>query len=117
MLNVLLPETTSVDQTEGRKKEKKDPKTNGKKDTSLRERTKEEGKKVRKKKDQKRGGRTGMERGELKPSVKRHCSLATLLGGSGRVVNSLDFCPASLKSRGCFYFWCAYFLHNGRRCP
>ena len=25
-----------------------------------------------------------------------------LLGGSGRVVNSLDFCPASLKSLGCF---------------
>ena len=29
-----------------------------------------------------------------------------LLGDSGRVVNSLDFCPASLKSLGCFYFWC-----------
>ena len=29
-----------------------------------------------------------------------------LLGESGRVVNSLDFCPASLKSLGCFYFWC-----------
>ena len=27
-----------------------------------------------------------------------------LLGGSGGVVNSLDFCPASLKSLGCFYF-------------
>ena len=25
-----------------------------------------------------------------------------LLGGSGGVVNSLDFCPASLKSLGCF---------------
>ena len=29
-----------------------------------------------------------------------------VLGDSGRVVNSLDFCPASLKSLGCFYFWC-----------
>ena len=28
----------------------------------------------------------------------------TLLGASGGVVNSLDFCPASLKSLGCFYF-------------
>ena len=27
-------------------------------------------------------------------------------GGSGGVVNSLDFCPASLKSLGCFYFRC-----------
>ena len=37
-----------------------------------------------------------------------------LLGGSGGVVNSLDFCPASLKSLGCFTSG-AYFLHNGRR--
>ena len=29
-----------------------------------------------------------------------------LLGDSGGVVNSLDFCPASLKSLGCFYFQC-----------
>ena len=29
-----------------------------------------------------------------------------LLGGSGGVVNSLDFCLASLKSLGCFYFLC-----------
>ena len=29
-----------------------------------------------------------------------------LLGGSGGVVNSLDFCPASLKSLGSFYFRC-----------
>ena len=35
-----------------------------------------------------------------------------LLGDSGRVVNSLDFCPTSLKSLGCFYFG-VYFLHNG----
>ena len=27
-----------------------------------------------------------------------------LLGDSGGVVNSLDFCLASLKSLGCFYF-------------
>ena len=31
---------------------------------------------------------------------------STLLGGSGGVVNSLDFCPASLKSLGFFYFRC-----------
>ena len=30
----------------------------------------------------------------------------SVLGGSGRVVNSLDVCPASLKSLVCFYFWC-----------
>ena len=29
----------------------------------------------------------------------------SLLGGSGGAVNSLDFCLASLKSLGCFYFW------------
>ena len=29
-----------------------------------------------------------------------------LLGDSGGVVNSLDFCPALLKSFGCFYFRC-----------
>ena len=33
-----------------------------------------------------------------------------LLGGSGGVVNSLDFCPASLKSVGCFYFRCVLSL-------
>ena len=37
----------------------------------------------------------------------------SLLGDSGGVVNSLDFCPASLKSLGCFYFRCV--LRNGRR--
>ena len=31
---------------------------------------------------------------------------SALLGDSGGVVNSLDFCPASLKSLGCFYFRC-----------
>ena len=38
----------------------------------------------------------------------------SVLGDSGGVVNSLDFCPASLKSLGCFTSG-AYFLHNGRR--
>ena len=33
-------------------------------------------------------------------------STGLLLGDSGGVVNSLDFCPASLKSLGFFYFWC-----------
>ena len=32
--------------------------------------------------------------------------IALYLGGSGGVVNSLDFYPASLKSLGCFYFRC-----------
>ena len=31
---------------------------------------------------------------------------APLLGDSSGVVNSLVFCPASLKSLGCFYFRC-----------
>ena len=31
-------------------------------------------------------------------------TILILLGGSGGVINSLDFCPASLKSLGCFYF-------------
>ena len=30
----------------------------------------------------------------------------SVLGDSGGVVNSLDFCPASLKSLGYFYFRC-----------
>ena len=29
-----------------------------------------------------------------------------LLSSSGGVVNTIDFCPASLKSLGCFYFRC-----------
>ena len=36
--------------------------------------------------------------------------LACLLGDSGGVVNSLDFCPASLRSLGCFYFRCVLFF-------
>ena len=35
--------------------------------------------------------------------TRRH---GPVLGDSGGVVNSLDFCPASLKSLGCFYFQC-----------
>ena len=37
---------------------------------------------------------------------------AWLLGGSGMVVNSLDFYPALLKSLGCFLTSGAYFLCN-----
>ena len=33
-----------------------------------------------------------------------------LLGDSGGVVNSLDICPASLNSLGCFYFRCVLSL-------
>ena len=33
-------------------------------------------------------------------------SSSLILGGSGGVVNSLDFCLALLKSLGCFYFQC-----------
>ena len=32
--------------------------------------------------------------------------VGVVLGDSGGVVNSLDFCLASLKSLGCFYFRC-----------
>ena len=35
--------------------------------------------------------------------------LLLLLGDSGRVVNSIDFCLASLKSLGCFYFRCVLY--------
>ena len=33
-------------------------------------------------------------------------TMFTHVGGSGGVVNSLDFCPAWLKSLGWFYFRC-----------
>ena len=36
----------------------------------------------------------------------KEMNMACLLGDSGGVVNSLDFCLASLKSLGCFYFRC-----------
>ena len=42
-------------------------------------------------------GGGGRAEGSFKPCV---------LGNPGRVVNSLAFCPASLKSLGCFYFRC-----------
>ena len=35
-----------------------------------------------------------------------------LLGGSGRVVNSFDFCPALLKSLGC-HFTVTFFTMEG----
>ena len=38
-------------------------------------------------------------------SVTSQIHVWPLLGDSGRVVNSLDFCLALLKSLGCFYFW------------
>ena len=41
--------------------------------------------------------------------VRTASSLSTnlsLLGGSGGIVNSLNFCPALLKSLGCFYIRC-----------
>ena len=34
--------------------------------------------------------------------------IPSLLGDSGGVVNSLDFCLSSLKSLGCFYFRCIF---------
>ena len=41
------------------------------------------------------------------PLLKTTCGIYVLqLGDSGGVVNSFDFCPASLKSLGYFYFWC-----------
>ena len=40
--------------------------------------------------------------------ISRMCTCQLcVLGDSGGFVNSLDFCPASLKSLGCFYFRCA----------
>ena len=56
----------------------------------------------------------GIDRGnnifDTTPSTGSHSITVTgvylVLGDSGGVVNSLDFCPASLKSLGCFYFWC-----------
>ena len=45
------------------------------------------------------------------PAEKRVADSFALLGDSGGVVNSLDFCPASLKSLGCFYFQCVLSSH------
>ena len=39
-------------------------------------------------------------------AIQSQSTERSLLGDSGGVVNSLDFCPASLKSLGCFYFRC-----------
>ena len=43
--------------------------------------------------------------GRIRSTGKEVCHWAHsgVLGGLGGVVNSLDFCPASLKSLGCFY--------------
>ena len=49
---------------------------------------------------------TNMKNYEKRPMKKFYCHNESLLGSSGGVVNSLDFCPASLKSLGFFYFWC-----------
>ena len=38
------------------------------------------------------------------PHISSFCIMPVLLGGSGGVVNSLDFCPALFKSLGRFYF-------------
>ena len=40
------------------------------------------------------------------PHISLFHTMPLLLGNSGRVVNSLDFCSALLKSLGCFYFRC-----------
>ena len=50
-------------------------------------------------------GSMGVYRATLAINGMEH-SCGGLLGDSGRVANSLDFCPASLKSLGCFYFQC-----------
>ena len=52
--------------------------------------------------------------GELSVCLQSHYTKTlkrVLLGDSGGVVNSLDFCPASLKSLGCFYFRCVLSSH------
>ena len=41
--------------------------------------------------------------------VPARCVGPCVLGDSGGVVNSLDFCSASLKSLGCFYFRCVLY--------
>ena len=52
------------------------------------------------------------------PATNHHHDTCThqntsLLGGSGGDVNSLDFCPALLKSLGCFYFQCVLSMEGG----
>ena len=47
------------------------------------------------------------DRSTLSPFLlTRYRKIVTVSGGSGGAVNSLDFCPAWLKSLGCFYFRC-----------
>ena len=52
------------------------------------------------------GKRHGLENIYNHTHTHNNTGTTAVLGGSGRVVNSLDFCLASLKSLGCFYFWC-----------
>ena len=47
--------------------------------------------------------------GETTGLIFRGESKVSLLGDSGGVVNSLDFCPASFMSLGRFYFQCVLF--------
>ena len=44
-----------------------------------------------------------------KEKRKKSAHVLCDMGGSSGVINSLDFCPALLKSFGCFYFWCILF--------
>ena len=46
-------------------------------------------------------------------NTRKRVGEAVLLGGSGGVVNSLDFCPALLMSLGCFYFRWTFFTMEG----
>ena len=46
----------------------------------------------------------------LVPTGAVPSQLRQTVGRFGGVVNSLDFCPASLKSLGCFYFRCVLFF-------
>ena len=48
---------------------------------------------------------------QISKQAFRQTGIAYLLGGSGGVVNSIDFCPASLRSLATFTS-CAYFLHG-----
>ena len=43
--------------------------------------------------------------------LSSEAGVSAVLGDSGGVVNSLDVCPASLKSLGCFYFRCVLSSH------
>jgi len=43
---------------------------------------------------------------KVRQTIAHDIVFPQILGDSGRVVNSLDFYLASLKSLGWFYFWC-----------